>query len=137
MSNFHSRDISSLKYNYLELTTTVLTIHIHSLYITSRKSNLKRNIEHTISNHKMQILPGYRFCLDHCPVTYVQSYIHWVSFYLLKPYILFSSLLTSDIRIKSEFHHLLHLNHKCGKFFHSCSHPIVFDYSQVICTFLF
>ena len=64
------------------------------IYIKSRKSNLKRNIEHTISNHKMQILPGYRLCLDHCPVTYVQSYIHWVSFYQVKPYILFSSLLT-------------------------------------------
>ena len=30
MRNFHSRDISSHKYNYLELPTTVLTIHIHS-----------------------------------------------------------------------------------------------------------
>ena len=85
----------------------------------------------------MQILPGYILCLDHRPVAYVQSYIHWVSFYLLKPYILFSSLLTSDIRIKSEFHHLLYLHRKFGKFSHSCSHPIVFDYSQVICMFLF
>ena len=39
MSNFHSRDISSLKYNYLELPTTVLTIHIHSYaYIQEVKS---------------------------------------------------------------------------------------------------
>ena len=75
MSNFHSRDISSLKCSYLELPTTVLTIHIHS-NTYSWKSNLKQNIVHTISNHKMQILPGYILCLDHRPVAYVQSYVH-------------------------------------------------------------
>ena len=77
MSNCHSRDISSLKYNYLELPTTVLTIHIHSYTLhPGSKSNLKRNIEHTISNHKMQILPGYRLCLDHCPVTNMYKVIY-------------------------------------------------------------
>ena len=75
----------------------------------------------------MQILPGYRLCLDHRHVAYVHSYIHWVSFYLLKPYFLSSILLTTDIPIKREFHRL-HLHRKCGKLSHSCSY-FFFDYA--------
>ena len=48
-----------------------------------------------------------------------------------KAIILILNILTSNIRIESEFHHLLHFHRKFGKFSHSYSYPICFDYPQV------
>ena len=56
MSNFHSRDISSLKYNYLELPTTVLTIHFHSYTL-----NPGGQILNGTSNIQFQTIK-YKFC---------------------------------------------------------------------------
>ena len=76
MSNFHSRDISSIKYNYLELPTTVLTIHIHSYTLNPGSQILNGTSNLQFQTIKCPFLPGYRLCLDHCPVTYMYKVIY-------------------------------------------------------------